>query len=102
MDDKRARLACALARCPDRLVNKYMLQPRLMKLNRMKIDENHLSSDVVSIALTHFLNALYTSLKYAIQFFLIDALKIFYRHSKKLVLVNQLNPLELSFTARNK
>jgi hypothetical protein len=34
-----------------RLVDKYMPQPRLMKLNRTNIDENYLSSDVVSIAL---------------------------------------------------
>jgi hypothetical protein len=33
------------------LVDKYMHQPRLMKLNMINMDENHLSSDIVSIAL---------------------------------------------------
>jgi hypothetical protein len=34
-----------------RLVDKYMRQPRLMKLNITNRDKNYLSSDVVSIAL---------------------------------------------------
>jgi hypothetical protein len=33
------------------LVDKYMHQPRLMKLNIANIDKNYLSSDVVSIDL---------------------------------------------------
>jgi mannose/fructose/N-acetylgalactosamine-specific phosphotransferase system component IIC len=53
-------------------VDKYMRQPRLMKLNITNIDENYLSYDVVSIALVYFLNLLHLSLNYAIQFFLID------------------------------
>jgi hypothetical protein len=32
-------------------VDKFMAQPRLMKLNRANINENYLSYDVVSIAL---------------------------------------------------
>jgi hypothetical protein len=55
-----------------RLADKYMPQPCLMKLNRTNGDENYLSSEVVSIALTCFLNPPHLSLKYAIQFFLID------------------------------
>jgi hypothetical protein len=54
------------------LVHKYMRQPRLMKSNRINIDGNYLSSDVVSIALAYFLNSQHPSLKYAIQFLLID------------------------------
>jgi hypothetical protein len=65
-----------------RLVDKYMSQPRLMKLNRINIDENYLSSGVVSIALSYFLNSAHRSLKYAIQFFLINILKISCRHSR--------------------
>jgi hypothetical protein len=34
-----------------RLVDKYMGQPRLMKLNITNIDENYLSSDIVSVTL---------------------------------------------------
>jgi hypothetical protein len=75
VDEEQLRLACALARCPYRLVDKYMPQPRLMKLNRINRDENYSSSDTVSITLTHFLNPPHPSLKYAIQFFLIDAPK---------------------------
>jgi hypothetical protein len=44
----------------------------LIKSNITNIDENYLSSDLVSIALIYFLNQLHPSLKYAIQFFLID------------------------------
>jgi hypothetical protein len=55
-----------------RLVDKYMRQPRLMKLNITNIDENCLSSDVVFITFTYFLNPPYPSLKYSIQFFPID------------------------------
>jgi hypothetical protein len=47
-----------------------------MKLNRTNIDENDLSSDVVFVALTYFLKPLHPSLKYAIQFVLIDTPKI--------------------------
>jgi hypothetical protein len=43
-----------------------------MKLNMTNMDKNYLLSDVVSIALTYFLNSLRPILKYAIQFFLID------------------------------
>jgi hypothetical protein len=50
-----------------------MLQPGLMKVHRMFMDKNCLSSDVVSITLTYFLNPPYPSLKYAIQVFPIDA-----------------------------
>jgi hypothetical protein len=49
-----------------------MRQPHLMKLNMTKRDENYLSSYIVSIALTYFLNPPHPSLKYVIQFLLID------------------------------
>jgi hypothetical protein len=55
-----------------RLIAKYMLQHCLMKLNRINRDENDLSFNIVSIALTYLLNAPHSNLKYAIQFFLID------------------------------
>jgi hypothetical protein len=49
-----------------------MRQSRLMKLNITNIDQNDLLSDVLSITLVYFLNLLHPSLKYAIQFFLIN------------------------------
>jgi hypothetical protein len=55
-----------------RLVHKYMRQPRPMKLSRTNTDGNFLSSDAVSIALAYFLNSPHPSLKYAIQFSLIQ------------------------------
>jgi hypothetical protein len=67
---------------PYRLIDKYMSQPRLMKLNRADIDENYLSSDLVSIALPYFLNRSYRSLKCSMQFFLIDIPQNFFRHSQ--------------------
>jgi hypothetical protein len=53
-----------------RLVNKYMRQLGLMTMHRTFI-YNFLSSDVAFIPFTYFLNSLYPSLKYSIQFFLI-------------------------------
>jgi hypothetical protein len=49
-----------------RLVNKYMLQPGLMKMRRTFIDKTYLSSDVASIIFIYFLNSAHPSLKYAI------------------------------------
>jgi hypothetical protein len=77
-----------------------MRQPRLMKLNIINIDENYLSSDVVSIALAYFLNLLHPSLEYAIQFFVIDTPQNLLQGLKKLVLVSHLNPLEFFFHCR--
>jgi hypothetical protein len=79
-----------------------MPQPRLMKLNRITIDGKYLSSDVVSIALTHFLNTLHPSLKHAIQFSLIDTPQSLLQALKKLILVSHLNPSEFSFIVENK
>jgi hypothetical protein len=58
--------------CAYHLVDNYVRQLRLMKLNITNIDENYLSSDIVSIAFAYFLNPLQPSLKYIIEFFLID------------------------------
>jgi hypothetical protein len=55
-----------------RLVDQYMSHPRLMKLNMINGDDNYLSFDAVSIAWTYCLNGSHPSLKYAIQFFLIN------------------------------
>jgi hypothetical protein len=55
-----------------RSVGKYIFQPDLMKVRRTFIDKNCLSSGVVSITFIYFLNPPYPSLKYPIQFFLID------------------------------
>jgi hypothetical protein len=65
-----------------RLVDKYMPQPRLIKLNRINIDGNDASSDIVSIALAYFLNPPLPSLKYAIQFFLINIHQNLLQNSK--------------------
>jgi hypothetical protein len=46
-----------------RLADKYMREPRLMKLNTMKRDQNYLSSDVVSITLAEFVTSSHPSLK---------------------------------------
>jgi hypothetical protein len=55
-----------------RLVHKDMFHPRLMKLNRTNINGNCLSFDLISIVLADFLNLPHLSLKYAIQFLLIQ------------------------------
>jgi hypothetical protein len=59
------------------LVHKDMHQRCLMKLSRTNIDGDCLSSGVVSIALAYFLNSLNSSLKYAVQFSLIQILQNF-------------------------
>jgi hypothetical protein len=55
-----------------RLIDEYMPQPRLMKMRRNFIDKTCLSSDVASIAFAYFLNSVRRSLKYAIEFLLIQ------------------------------
>jgi hypothetical protein len=55
-----------------RLIDKYMPQPDLMKMRKTFIYKTCLSSDVASIAFAYFLNSLHPSLKYAIQFSLIQ------------------------------
>jgi hypothetical protein len=77
-----------------------MRQLRLMKLNKIDIDESYLVSDVVSIALTYFLNSRHSSVKYAIQFFLSDIPQNLLHALKKLVLVSYLNPFEFFFHCR--
>jgi hypothetical protein len=68
-----------------------------MKLNRTNIDQNYLSSDVVFIVLTSSLNPLHPSLKYVIQFFLINTFQNLLQALKKLVFVNHLNPFEFFY-----
>jgi hypothetical protein len=83
-----------------RLAHKYMRQPRLMKLSRTNIDGNCLLSGVVSIALADFLNSLHSSLKYAIQFLLIQILQNLLQSLKKLAIVSHLNPFEFFFDCK--
>jgi hypothetical protein len=64
---------------------------RLMKTERTFTHEKCLSSDVVSIAFIYFLNLAHPSLKYGIQFLLIQSPQNLLRTVKKLVLVSQLN-----------
>jgi hypothetical protein len=54
---------------------KVHAQPALIKVRRTVVDKNGLSSDVISITFTSFLNPRYLSLKYPIKFFLIDTLQ---------------------------
>jgi hypothetical protein len=79
-----------------------MPQPGLMKMPRTFMDETCLSSDVASIAFAYFLNSLHPSLKYAIQFSLIQTPQNPLQGLKKLVLVSQVNPFEFSLTVENK
>jgi hypothetical protein len=83
-----------------RLVDKYMRQPYLMKLTITNINEIYLSSDIVSIAFAYFLNPPHSSLKYAIEFFLIDTPQHLLQGPKKLILVSHLNPFEFFFHRR--
>jgi hypothetical protein len=77
-----------------------MSQPGLMKIHRTFIDKTCLSSDVASITFTYFLNSAHTSLKYAIQFLLIQNPQNPLQTLKKLVLVSQVNPFEFFFDCR--
>jgi hypothetical protein len=54
----------------------------------------------VYIPLADFLNSLHPSLKYAIQFALIQAPQHLSQSLKKLVLVSQLNPVEFFFDGK--
>jgi hypothetical protein len=83
-----------------RLEHMYMPQPRLMKLSRNNIDGNCLSTDVASIALAYFLNPPHPSLKYVIQFFLINNPQNLLQALKQPVLVSHLNPFEFFFQCR--
>jgi hypothetical protein len=71
-----------------------------MKLNKTKIDENYLASDIVSFALTYFLNPPHPSLKYAIQLFLINIAQNLLQALKKLIIVSHLNPFKFLFYCR--
>jgi hypothetical protein len=84
----------------DRLELKYMRQQLLIRMRRTFICKNCLSSDVVSIAFTYFLNSAHSSLKYGIEFLLIETPQNPLQAFKKLVLVSQLNPFEFFFDCR--
>jgi hypothetical protein len=71
-----------------------------MELDLTTREGNYLSSHLVSIALAYFLNLLRPSLKYAIQFVLINTLQSALRAFKKLVIVSHLNPSESLFHCR--
>jgi hypothetical protein len=77
-----------------------MPQPGLMKMRRIFIDETYLSSDVASIAFAYFLISVHRSLKYAIQFLLIQTPQNPLQALKKLVIVSQVNPFEFFFDGR--
>jgi hypothetical protein len=77
-----------------------MPQPGLMKMRRTFIDKTYLSSDIASIAFAYFLSSAHRSLKYAIQFLLIQTAQNPLQALKKLVLVSQVNPLEFFFDGR--
>jgi hypothetical protein len=77
-----------------------MRQLRLIKLNITNMHETCLSSDVVSITLAYFLNPPHPSLKYAIQFLLVDTPHNLLQGLKKLIFVSHLNPFEYSFHSR--
>jgi hypothetical protein len=77
-----------------------MPQPGLMKICRTFRDETCLSSDVASIAFAYFLNSAHPSLKYAIQFLLIQTPQNPLQAFKKLVVVSQVNPLKFFFDRR--
>jgi hypothetical protein len=87
--------------CPQyRLIDKDMPRPGLMKMHRTFTDKTCLSSDVASIAFANFLNSAHPSLKYTIQFLLIQSSQNPSQALKKLVLVSQVNPFEFFFDGR--
>jgi hypothetical protein len=71
-----------------------------MKLGRSHINANDLSSDVAPIVLAYFLDLLHLSLKYAIQFLLVDTPHNLLQGLKKLIFVSHLNPFEFFFHSR--
>jgi hypothetical protein len=72
-----------------------MPQPGLMKMRRTCGNQTCLLSDVVSIAFTCFSSSFDPSVKYPIQFFLIDAPQNRFQRFKKPILVSQLSPFQL-------
>jgi hypothetical protein len=83
-----------------RLVNEHMSQPGLMEISRTFIDKTCLSSDAASITFAYFLNSLYPSLKYPIQFVLINTPENRLQRFKKLVFISDLTPFEFFFHCR--
>jgi hypothetical protein len=77
-----------------------MRGPRLMRMHKSLLYKNGLSTDVVSIALTYFLNSPHPSPKYGIQFFVIETIQNLLQRLKELILVSQLNPFESFFDCR--
>jgi hypothetical protein len=71
-----------------------------MKLSRTNGDGNGLSFDVVFISLVYFLDLPHRSVKYAIQFLLIQIPQNLLQALKKLILVSQLNLFEFFFDCR--
>jgi hypothetical protein len=70
--------------------------------NAQNLYINYLSSDLLSITSTYFLNSAHPSLKYGTQFFLIHTPQNPLHTLEKLVLISQLNPFEFSLTVGNK
>jgi hypothetical protein len=77
-----------------------MPQPGLMNMLRTYTDKTCLSSDLASISFAYFLNSAHRSLKYAIQFLLIQTSQNLVQALKKLVIVSQVNPFEFFFDCR--
>jgi hypothetical protein len=71
-----------------------MPQPGLMKMRRTFRDKTCLSSNVAFITFAYFLISAHRSLKYAIQFVLIQTPQNPLQAFKKLVLVSQMNPFK--------
>jgi hypothetical protein len=71
-----------------------------MKLNMTNIDENHLSSDVVSIESVYFWSQLHWSLKYAIRFFSINTPQDHLQGVIKLTCISHVNPFAFFFHCR--
>jgi hypothetical protein len=95
--DLRGHFVFGRLRTYHRLADKYMRQRSLMELNRINIDENHFSSDVVSIILAYSLNLPHPSLKSAIQFCLINISQNVSQGLTKVALVSHLNPFGCFF-----
>jgi hypothetical protein len=82
------------------VIDKYLPQPDLTKMGSIFMDKICLSSDVASNSFADFLSSAQRSLKYTIQFLLIQTPQNPLQSLKKLVLVSQVNTFEFFFDGR--